>query len=289
MGVFEQYYQQVPPAQRQALKEFRASHPYQHISLQGQRWSYLSSGRGAHTLLILPWWFFRADVWHYPISTLENSYRILAPDPPPGPLSLDGLVEGLLAMLEQEGVEKVVPIGYSSGGYLAQYFLQAYPARVEAMVLALSTAVDSALAEQLDSMRWMLEKLPLSLLQFTLRGRVALYPSRVPWADFTRAYVHEQVDTQGKEGLLQHYRAHAEAAMQFRFDAERLSEWAGEMLLLSAKDDLVTLEKLDQLKERYPKAKSYTFEGGSAHLALLVPEIYTSILRVFLDGMLGYF
>jgi hypothetical protein len=45
-STFDELYRDAPPEQREMLREFRLSHPYQHLTVNGVEWEYIASGQG---------------------------------------------------------------------------------------------------------------------------------------------------------------------------------------------------------------------------------------------------
>ncbi|MBA3531107.1 MAG: alpha/beta hydrolase [Ardenticatenales bacterium] len=284
MTIFDEIYEKVPADQKKQLLGFRATHPYQAVPLNGLPWQYIVAGKGPRTLLLLPGAFMRADMWLYLFTTLEPTYRLLAPDAPPGVARMEEMGRALVEMLDREGVKAATVLGYSTGGDIAQCFLQEHSERVDGLILSHCTALNATSAERLDSWRWLVELLPFPLAQVLLRGRALLYPPSCKWASFTRAYFRERIDAIDKKTLLRSYQTTVENARAFTFRPEVVENWPGTILILSSKDD-ESVFRVEELQARYPRARKYIFEGGGQHIALLFPEVYTSVLRIFLDGV----
>lgn len=60
-------------------------------------------------------------------------------DKPKGPYDLEVMAADMLAVLDQEGIDKVHVIGASMGGAISQIFALKYPERVRTLVLACTT------------------------------------------------------------------------------------------------------------------------------------------------------
>ena len=73
-----------------------------------------------------------------------------------------------------------------------------------------------------------------------------------------------------------------ETARTFKFDPQ---SWRGKTLLLMSKDDATTFKRLNEMQARFPAAQTHIFEQGGHHTVLLFPEIYSSTLAIFLDGL----
>jgi pimeloyl-ACP methyl ester carboxylesterase len=69
------------------------------------------------------------------ILEFEHEYRIIAPSYPSVP-TMAPLLEGIAAILEAEGVQKVHIVGPSFGGWVAQCFVRRYPDKVATLILS---------------------------------------------------------------------------------------------------------------------------------------------------------
>jgi len=113
---FDEVYAGVPVEQRQMLAQFRASHPYKELDIDGARWRYIACGQGDRALLFLPGGFLAADMWFYSILALEQDYRIVAPDAYTlqGTFAMDEVCQALLRILDAEGIDRA-PALYAAG------------------------------------------------------------------------------------------------------------------------------------------------------------------------------
>jgi 3-oxoadipate enol-lactonase len=95
-------------------------------------------------LLLVHGFPFDHSMWTHQMEALQQDYRVIAPDlrghgqseVTPGPYSMDLLAEDLYALLQSLGIEQVVLVGLSMGGYIAFAFWRSYPELVQALVLA---------------------------------------------------------------------------------------------------------------------------------------------------------
>lgn len=65
------------------------------------------------------------------------------------PWAIDDLVEDLLTLLDELGIEKATLVGYSLGGFTAHRFAQLHPERLQRVVLMGSAGAPSAVAKAL--------------------------------------------------------------------------------------------------------------------------------------------
>jgi pimeloyl-ACP methyl ester carboxylesterase len=266
--------------QASLLRAFRATYPYQHLDFGDWAWRYIDAGRGHKTLLLLPGAFVGAEMWFHLITSLQNKFRILALDNPPKALSLAEMNAALVRMLDIEGIQRVMLLGYSAGSGLVQGFVQAHPDRVDDLILSHCTPLSADTAHRLDRMAGLLKLLPLSFIRAVFKIRSSRYPSASEWADFTRAFFAERIATLDKADLIQFFQSGVETARVFKFEPQN---WRGQTLLLSSKDDTTTFKRLNEMQARYPAAQTHVFEQGGHHILLLFPEIYNSTVAKFLE------
>ena len=115
-------------------------------NVNGIKLFYEDTGSGAKTLLFVHGFPLGWKLWEGQIEALKDRYRIIAPDlrgyaGSEGPndiesYSLEQYADDLCALLEEIGVDKVVYVGLSMGGYMAFPFLAKCGDKVEALVLA---------------------------------------------------------------------------------------------------------------------------------------------------------
>jgi pimeloyl-ACP methyl ester carboxylesterase len=115
-------------------------------SVNGIKLSYEDVGSGDKTILFVHGFPLGWKLWEGQVEALKDRYRIIAPDlrgyggsDAPEDIdsySLELYADDLGALLDELGIDKVVYVGLSMGGYLAFPFLRKYGDKVEALVLA---------------------------------------------------------------------------------------------------------------------------------------------------------
>jgi pimeloyl-ACP methyl ester carboxylesterase len=289
---FDAIYAQVPDAQKQLLHEFRANHPYSELDVAGTLWRYIACGQGERALLFLPGGFLKADMWFHPILELEKDHRIVAPDSftLQGVFAMDDVCSAIARVLDAERVERITIVGISAGGGVAQLFLQEYPERVEHLVLSHCGVIEGGgeAEDRVKRILWLVKIVPLFitrriLLMMRTTGNV---PHTSEWVVFHNAYFREANAHIKKEMFVRFLQGSRETRRHFVHKPEVLEAWPGEVLILSSKDDEVTLRSLDELQARYPRAKTHLFEQGGHHTFLFFPKEYTAVLTRFLQKAL---
>src|ERR687895_2795338 len=110
------------------LRKFRATHQPKHVTVKGVNWDYIASGEGGEGLLLLPGGAMVGEAGFTRIPAFEDRYRVIAPDYPDvstAALLLDGLVD----VLDAEGVRVAHVLGPSYGGGVGQRFVRPPPRR----------------------------------------------------------------------------------------------------------------------------------------------------------------
>jgi pimeloyl-ACP methyl ester carboxylesterase len=99
---------------------------------------------GAPTLLLLHGWTASADLnWHPAYAALGRHFRVVALDQrghgrgirSPRRFRLADCADDAVAVADQLEVDRVVPVGYSMGGLVAQLLWHRHPDRVDGLVL----------------------------------------------------------------------------------------------------------------------------------------------------------
>lgn len=122
-----------------------APHDAAHTSFILDRTLTAMPNKELHTLLLIHGYPLDASMWNDQVEGLKDVAQVIAPDlrgfgndrrDIPGVMSMDAHAQDLKEMLDERGIERVVLCGLSMGGYIALAFLERWPERVEALVLA---------------------------------------------------------------------------------------------------------------------------------------------------------
>jgi len=262
------------------LERFRASHPARTICFGGDRWEFLDCGAGEETVLFLHGLAGAADIWWRVISVLEDRYRSIAVTYPPVD-TLAGLAAGIIAVLDEAGVEIVNLVGTSLGGYLAQYLVAAHPERIRRVVFSNTYAQPEPLARKYRLAGALLPGAPEPLVMAVLRAgfRFLIYPASGR-SKLTLAYLRQQACRKmGKAEVLHRYHTVIEPFEP----ADPCSSKIPILIVESDNDPLIEPGWRESLKARYPAARVATLHGGGHFPYLSMPEVYTQVLEEFLS------
>lgn len=129
MGGFTDY--------RTEYEEFSRDFPEQRVDLSGGGFDCILAGPAdaRHTLVFLNGGMNSSRMWMPYVKEFSRDCHVLAFDFPQGYATDRELCSGIHGLLSRLGLEKVVLVGASFGGFLAQIYAKAYPDDVEAMCL----------------------------------------------------------------------------------------------------------------------------------------------------------
>jgi pimeloyl-ACP methyl ester carboxylesterase len=258
------------------LAAFRARHTPRSLMQGGVNWRYYAGGSGDRVLLRLSGALGLAEFSFQQISLFERHFRVIAPDYP-AVRSLAEMTEGLIAILDAEGVDRAHVIGGSFGGLLAQSLVRRAPERVASLVLSHTGAPDGK-RRRLGAA--IVVALPIQLLRTLLRARLG---RTLDAADtFWRRYFDTAVGQMTKADIMSRVRLQAEFGAE-RWSPEGLARWPGRVLLIEGADDpLFPPTARARLRALYPTAEVYQFRGTGHAAAVLKPEEYAAVVTRFL-------
>src|SRR5476651_9042 len=86
------------------FEQFRTSHPMSHYTVSGHVWSYIDTGVGDRTVVILPGGGGDAESMFPVVSALAQRFRVIAIGYAPTATTVKATVEGVQAILDERGV-----------------------------------------------------------------------------------------------------------------------------------------------------------------------------------------
>jgi aminoacrylate hydrolase len=258
------------------LAEFRASHAPRHVSRGGLEWTYYAGGTGDHAILRLTGALGLAEFAFQQSRLLEPQFRVLTPDYP-AVGSLAEMTDGLMAILDAEGVERAHVSGGSFGGLLAQVLVRRAPQRVASLILSHTGAPDGRRRRVGVAM---VSAMPVGLLRRLLKLRLG---RTLDAADpFWRRYFDRAIGEMTKADIVSRVRLQAEFG-QAKWSPNDLAGWSGRVLLIEGEDDpLFRAAARERLRALYPTAQVYRFQGTGHAAAVLKPEEYCAVVTNFI-------
>ena len=115
-------------------------------TVDGIKLHYIDTGGDGPAVVLLHAFPLRAEMWERQIDALRDRWRVIAPDlkgfggsdapENRSTYSMDAYAGEVKALLDELGIDEVVLVGLSMGGYVAFAFLRRYPQAVRGLVLA---------------------------------------------------------------------------------------------------------------------------------------------------------
>jgi len=258
-------FKDVPKEQQKLFFDFRKNRPYSTITFQRKEFKFLSSGQSGNTSVFLHGTLVRPDMWFYLILKLEWKFRIIAPLFPAQGMGVQKAVDLVHAILEQEKITKVILIGYSYGGGVAQYFAEKYPDFVETLVLSHTGLLRKESAKQKVTKTYkILRFMPFFMVKFLFKRRLACF-SDSSWNEFHQAYFKEIFSELNKPLLSELLSNAIKYVDELPEDIDYKRTWQGKTIILATKDDKDTFNHLDSLKELYKNSEVYVFDELGGH------------------------
>ena len=180
---------QDPVTWEAALADCRARYPLQEITIGSAAWSFLDTGAGNETLLLLPGAMGFADTAFPFVLAFAAQMRVISISYPPTVTDGDRLVNGLANLLTARGIDATHVVGGSYSGLVAQRLAARCPQHVASLILANTWAPDPARARWFCPAAWLVAHTPGWLLQRVMAGYMDRFlPGADPATGFWRGY-----------------------------------------------------------------------------------------------------
>jgi lipase len=215
---------------------------------------------------------------------MQEGFRIILPSYPPIS-SMAALVDGLIAILDADGVEKVSVLAGSYGGMIAQVLVRRYRERVHKLILSTTSAPDTQKIEVYQQQRDMVAQSPDELvMQVACERMYGMINPMQNEENFWRAYLDElYMQRLTKNDLLSTYDSILDYMTNYQFHPNDLRDWHGDILILDSDNDSVfDATARRQVNLLYPQAHAHTFIGAGHSPSSHRPDIYFDIVRKFL-------
>ena len=269
------------------LLAFRASHVPRHRFIRGVRWTYLTSGAGPEALLMLPGAPGLSETAFQQIPVFDKHFRVLAPNLPAAITTVAELVDGLVGLLDAEGIARAHVLGVSYSGMLAQGLVRRHPDRVDRVVLSHARLPGREEAVRFQLAGRLLLALPLPLLRMVIRPARLLLPREVrDVRRFWKEYYDEILYRLSRSDYASRIKLWLDACRQDWLAAvDDAARWTGEALLLEADNDpLIPPRERAALHALHPQARTHTFTGTKHSAWIMRQEEYLRLIVEFLRG-----
>ena len=268
----------VPEAQVKAFLAFRYSFAVHRLEINGLKWEYITAGSGQEAFLFLHGLSGAYDIWWQQIQALRDNFRVISVTYPAVD-SLEGLSDGVLAILDAEQVEMVNVVGTSLGGYLAQYLVANHPERILRAVFANTFPPNDAIRKEYALIGALLPFLPEWAIMSI--GRWSILETVLPASGndaFTRAYLLEMTYGRlSKAQVLARYKCVIEPFTPI----DPIGQGVLSMIIETDNDPLLDETLRAQLRETYP-GPTYGIKGAGHFPYLNRSDSYLALLMAFL-------
>ncbi len=243
-------------------------YPIQAFERPGTTWRYRASGDGEQTLVALPGALGGAGAYFVLMSELESRHRVLAIDIP-DTASIREVTDGIVDVLNREGVERASFLGASFGGLLVQAFAKSHPERVARLILA-QTGSPGAIAPGKGRF-WarVASIVPTGLIRWLFTRLVGTMLKRMPCRDFWLPFYSEEIRRLDRRRLANRYLLTSDFVESYDWTLEAVDAWRGPVtILFSRKDAMVGSKMRTALTALYPDADTHVLqsEGHGAYV-----------------------
>jgi len=246
---------------------FRTTHTISHRTVSGHDWSYIVSGAGTPTVVILPGGGGCDPECMFPVmAALEPQYRVVEIGYSPTATTVKELIEGVRAILDDCDVEQCCMLGHSLGGFVERAFVQAYPQRVEGLIIANSavyTPGRALLIKMVLSVAFVLpQRVRLSVIRSKFNGLLKTLPEA--GREFWMGYVNQSEMVQpGLQSLRSQTRCMQDFIRQGWDKPVAVPGWNGRVLIIESSEETgFTLKERQILRAHYPGATVHVIQGA---------------------------
>jgi len=267
----------VPEQVRNRFFRFRKTHPPRMLTLDGHEWPWIAVGEGPRAVVLLHGMAGALDFWWLAIEALQDRFRLLAMTYPPV-RGLEAHARGIVALMDEAGMDRAAVVGTSMGGYLAQYLVSTRAERFRAAVLGSTFPPNEHLRRQNRLLLRLLPCLPEGLIMAQMRRHTEkmIYPA-AGHSELVRAMLLEQYCGRMRKA---HVIARAHTVLEpFALRAEAALPVC---IIESDNDPLVPPVLREQLTQAWPQAEVHTLHGAGHFGYLNRPDEYIGILADFL-------
>lgn len=256
------------------LIEFRNKFPLKKTRILDQIWFYIDSGlQSRFGVVFIHGTTGSAEIFWNQIRYFSSSYRVISITIPPI-MGKEILCQGLFELFQRIGIEEMIILGTSFGGYLVQAFATYYPTMVKGLILGNTFYSTEPYHAKYKYFLIFKQLIPNFIIKRMLKkGLITIHHQA------TREYLVEQLDKKlSKKTLV--------ARLETFITNIPLKKVLNKPLLIieTVNDPLVPLELQVDLKNIYSNATVEIFDEEANHFPYLTqPEKYTEALKVFIE------
>jgi pimeloyl-ACP methyl ester carboxylesterase len=254
--------------------------------LQSDRcgWQWVDSRQGSETLVILPGLMGEAGTSFLFVQALAPHLRVISVCYPPAIGRVDALGDSLADLLDELELPRVMLLGGSMSGFLAQAFLRRMPTRISSCILTHTGLPNAGHARTARFLLRLVQVLPIDLCRWLMRVSIYGYFPRPTAAQaFWREHFREVIRHQTRQTLASRLALMDDFHSHFRFQPGDLSGWPGRMLLMEMRrDGMTTPAEQAALRALYPNAKLRVFADTGHYDSIEHPGEQIDVIKAFL-------
>jgi pimeloyl-ACP methyl ester carboxylesterase len=266
------------------LASVRARYTPRSLDVEGVPWTYLCGGRGDETLLLLPGGPGRGETSFQYIAAFEQQYRIIAPDYSSTVRTIDKLVEGLVAILDNEQVVQAHVVGGSYSGLVAQCLARRHGSRIGALILSDTGLPRPERVRRHQFYRAIVTLVPMPLLRTVLWLGTCAYVHEISAERaFWRAYFHGIVRSLTRADLLSRLDIWIDFDRHYVFGSDVEKPDSPVLIVEADRDPLFRPAERVALRRLYPRAETHLFLRGGHAASLARTDEYIAVFDAFLS------
>jgi aminoacrylate hydrolase len=277
---------------QQQFDLFLQTHKPKAIATPKGTWEYIKSGAGKETFLLLPGGGSTAEATFKYVIELEKEYTVIIPTLPDHLETVQDGIDGLLAILGAENIQKTHILGFSMGGMLAQVFVRKYPEIVQKLILFVSMLPSKHYAKRYRKYRMGISFFPQWVFKMISKysTKKQILSEKVPvsteekqfWVKlFAWMFDSEKIN---KRTLISTAKVLEDYFRNYEFTENDLASFSGQILIIEAeKDNVVEENERERLKILYPYAELVTFpNSGHFGFGLFQIDEVFAVIKQFL-------
>jgi pimeloyl-ACP methyl ester carboxylesterase len=281
---FDAIYQNAPRHQVDELLEFRSTHPVQQRSIDGIEWHYILSGTGSETILIVSGLTGTAETAYKSILNLEKDYRVLSLSYPPY-TEMDKFLDGLVKLLDLEGIRHVHFRGGSLGAGVGHLLVRRHPDRVNKLVLSSFGLYGKKKLWQVKQFVRLFNFLPYWLISKYYRIVLPQLLTEVEESkrSFYLAYMNDLLDLQNsKKILMSQYRMMLDMFENPSYNLSKQLEVNCVLIFQGENDTGFNRNEQAAFRQTYPNANIHIFAEAGHFAGITYEDEQNKIIREFL-------
>lgn len=256
--------------------------PLKNLMKDNADWKYYfqkSKNPNSPTILFLHGMTGGYDIWWQQIIFFQKEFHIISYTLPKQVDSLKEAINGILEILQRENISKVILVGSSMGGYIAQYFLKTNPKKVQKVVFGNTFPPNTYFKNQNDFKAKMIVILPSILFDYLAiqNFKKVIFPTSLnsePLKGYLLSFSNPKIQFLNRYKIITDF---------FEIEPRSKEEIQIPKLILISKNDPLVPEFLrEELLKVYPESEVYSFEEEGHFPYVVDAKKYNQIVLNFL-------